>query len=132
MGTDFELGYVPKRNATTVYTGYLSLRRDTPILEATLSVSLSPAPFIFLVKTELALWRQLILLLTALETPETNEGTIITQNTTRSFVLLRSRDLSCSVTSNVALSHGRPALSQSVRLTIASGRGREEEDREWE
>ena len=132
MGTDFELGYVPKRNATTVYTGYLSLRRDTPILEATLSVSLSPAPFIFLVKTELALWRQLILLLTALETPETNEGTIITQNTTRSFVLLRSRDLSCSVTSNVALSHGRRALSQSVRLTIASGRGREEEDREWE
>ena len=68
-------------------------------------------------KTELALWRQLILLLTALETPETNEGTIITQNTTRSFVLLRSRDLSCSVTSNVALSHGRPALC----LTIASG-----------
>ena len=78
MGTDFELGYVPKRNATTVYTGYLSLRRDTPFLEATLSVSLSPAPFIFLVKTELALWRQLILLLTALErtdgASETNEG----------------------------------------------------------
>ena len=59
----------------------------------------------FVVKTELALWRQLILLLTALErtdgAAETNERTkaaapIITQNTTHTLALShsrRSRDL---------------------------------------